>query len=67
MDPNRCDFHIAMHDIGLPECPEVVIFARAPSITRIAEDSSIIADSVSFILVDALYLAGEIIYIRHVA
>ena len=65
MDPNRCDSHIAMYDIGLPECPEVVVFAWTPSITRIAEDSPVIADSVSFILVDSLYLAGEIINIGH--
>lgn len=32
---------------------------------RIAEDSTVIADGVSFILVDALYLAGEIINIGH--
>lgn len=47
------------------ECPKIVVFARTPSISRIAEDSSVIADGVSFILVDALYLAGEIINIGH--
>lgn len=61
MDSDRCDFHIAMYDIGFPECSEVVVFARTLSITRIAEDSTIIADCVSFILVDTLYLAGEIV------
>ena len=50
-----------MHDIRFPECPEVVVFARTLSITRIAKNSTIIADSVSFILVDTLYLAGKIV------
>ena len=54
-----------MHDIRFPECPEVVVLARTLSITRIAKNSTIIADSVSFILVDTLYLAGKIVDVSH--
>ncbi len=65
MNTDRGDFHISVCVIGLTESPEIIIFTRPFTITRIPENSSIISDRVSFIFKDTLDLLFEIININH--
>ena len=52
-----------MFIIGLTESPEIIIFTRPFTITRIPKNSSIISDRVFFIFINTLYLLLKIINI----
>ena len=66
MDSNRGNLHVSMFIIGLTESPEIIIFTRPFTITRIPKNSSIISDRVFFIFINTLYLLLKIINITHI-
>lgn len=66
MNTSRCDFHISVCVIRFPKSPKIIIFAGPLSFTGMPKNSSVIADRIFFIFIDALYFPIETIDICHI-